>query len=150
VSLEVRHGAGTDPVPRELIGAMVAEVERMYDAAVDPLAEQFAPPDGAYVTLWRRGDVVAGGGLRRLPDGACEIKRMYVVPASRGGGTGRALLEALEAHARGLGFAVVRLDTGAKQERAQRMYERAGYRPVADYNGNPLAAYWGEKRLDQT
>jgi GNAT superfamily N-acetyltransferase len=93
--------------------------------------------------------VVAGGGLKRLDARTCEIKRMYVVPEARGRGTGRALLEALEALGRDLGYAVVRLDTGAKQAGAQRMYERAGYRPIADYNANPLAAYWGETRLGQ-
>ena len=49
--------------------------------------------------------------------------------------------------ARELGYAVARLDTGAKQPRARRMYERAGYVAVPDYNGNPYAAFWGEKRL---
>ena len=52
---------------------------------------------------------------------------MYVVPEARGRGLGRALLDALEALARDLGYAVARLDTGAKQPGAQRMYERAGY-----------------------
>jgi hypothetical protein len=28
------------------------------------------------------------------------------------------------------------------------MYLRADYVPVPDYNGNPYAAFWGEKRLD--
>ena len=61
---------------------------------------------------------------------------------------GRELLAALEALARDLGYAVARLDTGAEQPRAQRMFERAGFAPVPDYNGNPYAAFWGEKRLD--
>jgi GNAT superfamily N-acetyltransferase len=74
---------------------------------------------------------------------------MYVVPAARGRGLGRALLAALEELALDMGYAVARLDTGAKQPGAQRMYERAGYEPVADYNGNPYASYWGEKRLAQ-
>lgn len=149
MSFEVRHGAGTDAVAGELIAAMVAEVEGMYGAAVETLPEDLSPPGGAFVTLWEGGHAVAGGGLKRLDARTCEIKRMYVVPEARGRGAGRALLEALEEHGRELGFAVVRLDTGAKQPGAQRMYERAGYRPIADYNANPLAAYWGEKRLDQ-
>ena len=46
-----------------------------------------------------------------------------------------------------MGYAVVRLDTGPKQPDAQRMYERAGYVAVPDYNGNPYASFWGEKAL---
>jgi GNAT superfamily N-acetyltransferase len=72
---------------------------------------------------------------------------MYVAPDARGRGLGRALLAALEELGRDLGYAVARLDTGARQPGAQRMYERAGYASVPDYNGNPYAAFWGEKAL---
>ena len=85
--------------------------------------------------------------IKRLDERACEIKRMYVVPEARGRGVGRVLLAALEELARDLGYPVARLDTGAEQPGAQRMYERAGYAPVPDYNGNPYASFWGEKRL---
>ena len=107
--------------------------------------EELSPPGGCFVVLCDGGRPVAGGGLRRLDDRTCEIKRMYVVPDARGRGTGRALLAALEDLARDLGYAVARLDTGARQPGAQRLYERAGYVAVPDYNGNPGAAWWGEK-----
>jgi hypothetical protein len=42
---------------------------------------------------------------------------------------------------------VARLDTGAGQPHAQRLYERSGYRSVADFNGNPFACFWGEKEI---
>ena len=95
-----------------------------------------------------RDDVaVCGGGLKRLPDGACEIKRMYVVPEARGQGVARELLHALEDAARGLGYAIARLDTGPRQAHAQAFYEREGYRPVGNFNANPVATYFGEKQL---
>ena len=72
---------------------------------------------------------------------------MYVVPDARGRGLGKELLDALEALARDLGYGAARLDTGGRQPAARRMYERAGYAPVPDYNENPYAAFWGEKRL---
>jgi hypothetical protein len=27
------------------------------------------------------------------------------------------------------------------------MYESAGYGPIGNFNANPVASYWGEKRL---
>lgn len=90
---------------------------------------------------------VCCGGLKRLPDGACEIKKMFVVPGARGRGVARALLTELEAHARALGYEVARLDTGPKQPRARGMYERAGYETIENFNGNPVATFFGEKRL---
>ena len=71
---------------------------------------------------------------------------MYVVPDARGSGLGARLLDELEALARDLGYAVARLDTGAKQPGAQRLYERAGYVAIPDFNGDAHAAWWGEKR----
>jgi GNAT superfamily N-acetyltransferase len=70
-----------------------------------------------------------------------------VVPAARGQGVARALLAALEDTARRLGYAIARLDTGHRQAHAQRMYEAQGYRPVANFNDNPVATFFGEKQL---
>jgi GNAT superfamily N-acetyltransferase len=155
--MRVERMAGTDPVAGRLLGAMVAEVRELYDSRfaseTDGLPDALAPPHGGFVVLWEDDRPVAGGGVQRLDVRTCEIKRMYVVPDARGRGTGRALLAALEELARDLGYGAVRLDTGARQPGARRMYERAGYMPVPDYNGNPYAAFWGEKALapaDQT
>ena len=93
------------------------------------------------------GKPVAGGGVKRDDDGVAEIKRMYVAPAARRQGLGRRLLEALEDKARELGYARIRLDTGTRQPHAQAMYERAGYHPIENYNGNSMASFWGEKIL---
>ena len=130
---------------------MVDEMGELYEPGL-PKGSSARPrssrhPAAASSCCAEDGRAVAGGGIKRLDERACEIKRMYVVPDARGRGLGRALLEALEELARDLGYAVARLDTGAKQPGAQRMYERAGYAPVPDYNGNPYAAFWGEKRL---
>jgi GNAT superfamily N-acetyltransferase len=72
---------------------------------------------------------------------------MYVVPEARGRGAARELLGALEDAARALGYARVRLDSGPGQPHARTLYESAGYQEIADYNGNPFAAYWAEKTL---
>ena len=72
---------------------------------------------------------------------------MYVVPEARGRGHASRLLQALEDAARRVGYAIARLDTGVQQPAAQALYERAGYAPIGDFNANPIASFWGEKRL---
>jgi GNAT superfamily N-acetyltransferase len=109
---------------------------------------ELGPPHGVYLVGYRAGVAVCGGGVKALPDdGACEVKRMYVLPSVRGQGLARALLHALEDAARGLGYRVARLDTGPRQQHAQRFYEAEGYVAVANFNGNPVATFFGEKRL---
>jgi GNAT superfamily N-acetyltransferase len=150
--LDVRTVPADRPPATDLVEAMVVEVSEMYGRIDVPGAPSatpadFSPPGGTFLVIYDDGTPVAGGGVKRLDDGACEIKRMYVVPEARGRGLGRVLLEALEDAARSLGYAIARLDTGPQQPEAQAMYERAGYRPIGNFNNNPFASFWGEKAL---
>lgn len=151
--MEARTVRADQSPASELLAAVVAELKTMYGDVEGPgfptaTIADFAPPAGAFVVVFDDdGRPVAGGGFKRLGDGMAEIKRMYVVPEARGRGLARILLGALEEAARAHGYARVRLDTGAKQPHAQRLYESAGYLPIADYNDNAAAAFWGEKSL---
>ena len=109
--------------------------------------DELGPPGGTFAVGFEDGVPICCGGIKRLPDGACELKKMFVVPAARGRGVARALLVELERQARDLGYAAARLDTGPQQARAQRMYERAGYIAIENFNANPVASFFGEKRL---
>jgi GNAT superfamily N-acetyltransferase len=136
----------------ELLAAMRAELIEAYDNASrldNPplLPAELRPPAGAFYVGFEDGVAVAGGGLRRLDDGVAEIKRMYVRPDARGRGLAAALLHTLEEAARDLGYTRTRLDTGPKQVHAQRLYRAAGYVEIEQYNDNPFACFWGEKRL---
>ena len=108
---------------------------------------ELAAPGGTFVVGFDEGVPVCCGGIKRLPDGACEIKKMFVVSEARGRGVARALLVELERLARELGYEIARLDTGPKQTRARQMYERAGYAPIENFNANPVATFFGEKAL---
>jgi GNAT superfamily N-acetyltransferase len=143
------------PPADTLIAAMAAEIDAIYGGSLsgDPRSpsatpRDFSPPTGACL-IGRDADGVAVcvGGVKRLDEETAEIKRMYVLPDARGRGAARALLGALEDAARALGYARVRLDTGDSQPHALALYTGAGYAAIADYNGNPYAAFWGEKAL---
>jgi len=151
--ITVRAEAADSLIAARLVDAMVTEMDQLYaqgpgrgvGSGASP--SDFSPPTGAFLVIYADGKPVAGGGLRRDEDGVAEIKRMYVVPEARRQGLGRRLLEALEDKARELGYARIRLDTGNRQPHAQAMYERAGYHPIENYNGNSMASFWGEKIL---
>ncbi len=138
-----------------LAQAMREEIAAIYDGleldgAQMPKAgpAELSLPGGAFVVgAEADGRVVCCGGVKRLDDVTCEIKRMYVVPEARGRGVARALLHALEDRARALGYTVVRLDTGPKQLGARHLYESAGYAEIPNFNGNPVATFFAEKVL---
>ena len=150
--IEITVGRGDDPDARQLVAAMEAWVTEGWgpptpDRTSTVTASEMVPPHGAYVIVREDGRAVAGGGIRRLGDGVCEVKRMFVVPEARGRGHGRRLLEALERVARDLGYRAARLDTAQSMTTAMALYRSAGYRPIEDYNGNSYASFWGEKEL---
>jgi len=141
------------PPASELLAEMAVELNEMYGTPSRLDRPALAPselraPDGTYLVGWEGQAAVAGGGVRRLDDGVAEIKRMFVRPAARSRGIAGELLTALEYSARSLGYRLARLDTGPKQSHAERLYRRAGFAPVAPYNDNPYASFWGEKDLD--
>jgi GNAT superfamily N-acetyltransferase len=150
--LTFRPARADAPPGRDLLEAMLAELEPLYgriDVPGAPTASpaELAPPSGAFLVGRRDGEAIACGGVKRLDERSCEIKRMYVAPAARGRGVARALLAALEDEARRLGYAVARLDTGRFQPHAERLYREAGYEEIGNFNANPFASFWGEKRL---
>jgi GNAT superfamily N-acetyltransferase len=156
VSVQVSFGDGqVDRGPgAELARAMREEIAVMYDGLdLDgdfmPRAgpAELSPPGGAFLVGWVVDRPVCCGGVKHLDEQSCEIKKMYVVPALRGKGVARQLLYALEARARDLGYEIARLDTGPKQTSARGLFESEGYTPIEDFNGNPVAAFWGQKPL---
>jgi GNAT superfamily N-acetyltransferase len=96
-------------------------------------AHMFEPPDGVFLVTRVDGTAVACGGVCRFDAARAELKRMYVLPESRGTGLGRLLLEALERDARRLGYTGIVLETGDKQPEALGLYLSAGYGPIPCY-----------------
>jgi GNAT superfamily N-acetyltransferase len=151
--IEFRPAASDEEPGAGLLRAMGDEIAELYPVRLDapgmPTAtpSDLGPPGGIFLVGWRNGAALCCGGVKRLPDGACEIKRMYVAPSARRQGLAKALLAELEDAARKLGYSIARLDTGPKQPHAQAMYEAAGYRRIGNFNANPVASFWGEKEL---
>lgn len=150
VTVETRRERADSPVARGLVTAMENEILARFGPPRMPTTAtpaELTPPGGAYVVVYEDGQPVAGGGLKRLGPDVCEVKRMYVEPTARSRGHARRLLAALEEAARELGYGRARLDCTLRQTHAIALYRSAGYRAIPDYNGNPLAGFWGEKAL---
>ena len=138
------------PECRALLSKSDAHANALYPPASNHLVDAEAlVAERVRFFVARVDAAVAGcGGLRPKP-GYGEIKRMFVLDAARGLGVGRALLNAIEAAARGAGLALLRLETGTRNHEALRLYHAAGFReigPFGEYGPDPLSVFM-EKSL---
>jgi len=99
------------------------------------LPGKYAPPQGELLLARdATGQPLGCAGLRPTPpDGCCEMKRLYLLPAARGLGLGKAMTEAVIKTARTLGYAELRLDTLPSMTTALRLYDALGFERTGPY-----------------
>lgn len=135
------QAADVSPLIEQLDGYLA----RLYPSADAPpgAAMETARPDLTFITARVDGTPVACGALVERGD-YVEIMQMYVIPACRGLGLGKQLLEGLEAQVRARGGSRIRLETGIAQTEAIELYERAGYARTpafGTHRPNPLSIF---------
>jgi putative acetyltransferase len=134
-----------DPAVARVIRAVMPEYGArgpgfaIHDPEVDGMSAAYPPPRAVYFVLEVDGAVVGGGGVGPLwggEEGTCELRKMYLLPAARGLGAGKALLARCIEEARERGYRRMYLETLTGMDAAQRLYERFGFRRL----GAPMGA----------
>ncbi|MCW5772131.1 MAG: GNAT family N-acetyltransferase [Rhodospirillaceae bacterium] len=150
VPISITREAPDSPDAAALIGELDGILGALYAAesrhgySVERLIRE-----GVHFFVLRCNGVPAGCGGIQFYDGFGELKRMYVRPAFRGRGLGRAMFDHLERRGRAEGCSLLRLETGVHQHEAIALYERAGFRRIAPfppYRPDPVSLCY-EKQL---
>jgi putative acetyltransferase len=101
-----------------------------FDPTTDNLFDLFSAPDSAYFIAEVEGNIVGGSGIfptQGLPDGCCELVKLYLLSEMRGQGLGLKLMEKCFQKAIEFGFSEMYLETMPELRTAIGLYEKAGF-----------------------
>ncbi|HSR37731.1 MAG TPA: GNAT family N-acetyltransferase [Phnomibacter sp.] len=110
-----------------------------YDEETDQLSRVFEATGSWYFVAEAQGEIVGGAGIfptNGLPEGTCELVKMYLLPSARGTGLGKCLLHSCFDKARELGYTQMYLETMPELIIAVPMYEKNGFKYLEGPLGN--------------
>jgi putative acetyltransferase len=113
---------------------------QQFDQELRGLPGEYASPDGRLILCEVDGRPAGCIALKKLEEGICEMKRLYVRPEFRGRGLGLKLVTHLIAEARSAGYSAMRLDTvSGIMDHAIALYRSVGFRNTPPYYASPVA-----------
>lgn len=111
-----------------------------YDDSTDHLYELFqSEPLSEYFIAEKDGILLGGAGIYptdALPEGTCELVKMYLIPSARGLGLGRTMIAKCLEAAKNKGFTAVYLETMPELKKAVSVYEKFGFSYLDGPMGN--------------
>ena len=109
-----------------------------FEVELANLPGKYEPPAGRLLLAYLDERLAGCIALRKLEDGICEMKRLYVRDEFQGQRIGVQLIERLIGDARDIGYSKMRLDTyPAKMSKAVSIYESRGFIEIPPYYTNP-------------
>ena len=111
-----------------------------YEPTTDHLFELFQSiPGSSYFVVELNGEIAGGAGIfptDQLPDGACELVKMYIAPAARGKGIAKELIRLCITRAKELNYHSVYLESMVELKKAVKLYEYFGFQYLDKPMGN--------------
>jgi len=110
-----------------------------FEKELAELPGDYAEPDGRLLLAYVDDELAGCIALRKIGEGVCEMKRLFVRSRFRGKGIGRRLVDAIIKTAREIGYDRMRLDTlPPKMNDAIALYRELGFKGIDAYYKNPV------------
>jgi ribosomal protein S18 acetylase RimI-like enzyme len=119
-----------------------------FEQELSDISAHYGPPHGCILLALCDRKPAGCVALRKLEEGVCEMKRLYVRPEYRGSGIGKTLSVKIIDEGKSLGYEKMRLDTLASMKEAISIYRDLGFYDIEPYCHNPFEkAVFLEKEL---
>jgi putative acetyltransferase len=110
-----------------------------FDPTTDHLYELFRMEGSVYFVALKEGRIIGGAGIfptENLPDGTCELVKLYLHQNARGTGLGKQLLLTAMDWAKQNGYNQVYLESMPELSKAVAIYENVGFKRLKEPLGN--------------
>jgi putative acetyltransferase len=111
-----------------------------YDETTDNLFQLFQKPGSTYYVATLKDEVVGGCGIyptENLPEGYCELVKLYLLPHARSYGIGKLLMNKCFEFAKENGYTNVYLESMPELTKAIILYKNLGFKIVHKRLGDP-------------
>ena len=108
-----------------------------FDEELKIISTMYGPPDGHLIIVYTEDTAIACAAYRKIEEGICEVKRMYVKPSYRKEQIGDKMLSELITKATLSGYKLMRLDTLDSMIPAITLYKKHGFHEIDAYYFNP-------------
>ncbi len=99
-----------------------------FEQEVDGLPGEYGPPDGCLLLAFYKDKPAGCVALRKVKDGVCEMRRLWVREKFRGKNIGWNLAEEIIKQSRKMGYRKMILETIPLMERAISIYQILGFK----------------------
>jgi GNAT superfamily N-acetyltransferase len=113
------------------------EMLHTFESQLDQIPAEYTLPEGCLLLARHENEVGGCVGLKRLNVTNCELKRLYVRPAYRGHGIGRALAQEAIQQARVMEYTVMQLETARFMVDAIVLYTSLGFHEIEPFREIP-------------
>ncbi len=116
--------------------ALIEEILHSYGLEINPaevdsdlldIEANYFGNNGWFEVCEQDGRIIGSYGLYRLSNDTCELRKMYVHPASRGLGIGKSMMDRAIMKAGELLYKTIVLESNRRLDMARTLYEKYGF-----------------------